>query len=117
MSSSKEAESIEGSSENPESTTATQGKESSRHSSSEEEEIIIPLVSQYQKMIAPVEFKKKFDLKDAIDVDRFIDAKDSVNNWCLAKIVKVVEADSSLEVRFDGWSYRYNEVTLHLLIS
>jgi len=42
-----------------------------------------------------------------IQLNRFIDARDSVNKWCAAKVVQVDE--SSLTLRFDGWSRKWDE--------
>ena len=37
-----------------------------------------------------------------------IDARDTVNNWCVAEVIKV-EGNEVL-VNFDGWSSKYDEV-------
>jgi len=42
-----------------------------------------------------------------VQVNRFIDARDSVNKWCAARVVQVNEA--SLTLRFDGWSRKWDE--------
>lgn len=41
---------------------------------------------------------------------RYIDARDSVNAWCLGEIVEVTE--NSIKVHFDGWSARWDTVKL-----
>ena len=38
-----------------------------------------------------------------------MDAKDSVNNWCVAKIVNHDLLHNNLSIHFDGWSPRYDK--------
>eukprot|EP00357_Protocruzia_adherens_P035177 CAMPEP_0115012418 /NCGR_PEP_ID=MMETSP0216-20121206/24723_1 /TAXON_ID=223996 /ORGANISM="Protocruzia adherens, Strain Boccale" /LENGTH=128 /DNA_ID=CAMNT_0002381467 /DNA_START=123 /DNA_END=506 /DNA_ORIENTATION=+ len=40
-------------------------------------------------------------------VGAYVDAKDSVNRWCLAKIID--RNEDMVNVHFDGWSSRWNE--------
>jgi hypothetical protein len=42
-------------------------------------------------------------------LDMFIDAKDSVNNWCVAKIIDHNLQNGRITIHFDGWSPRYDE--------
>ena len=42
-----------------------------------------------------------------VQLNRFIDARDSVNKWCAARVVQVDEA--SLSLRFDGWGRKWDE--------
>jgi len=44
---------------------------------------------------------------DLLDV--YIDAKDSVNNWCVAKIIDHDIQNHKLQLHFDGWSTKYDE--------
>jgi hypothetical protein len=48
--------------------------------------------------------KKTLDLLDV-----YIDAKDSVNNWCVAKIIDHDLINNRISIHFDGWSARYDE--------
>ena len=41
----------------------------------------------------------------------FIDAKDSVNNWCVAKVTDHDLQNQKIHIHFDGWSARYDEVS------
>ena len=50
-----------------------------------------------------------FKLNDILDVH--VDAKDSVNNWCVGKIIDYNPESFKLTVHFDGWSQRYDEVS------
>ncbi len=54
--------------------------------------------------------KKKYDPIDYYVENSFIDCKDSVNSWCLARIIERDDRDSTLKVNFDGWSHRWDEV-------
>lgn len=40
----------------------------------------------------------------------YIDAKDSVNVWCVAEVLDVI--GNEIKINFDGWSNRYDEVTI-----
>jgi hypothetical protein len=44
-------------------------------------------------------------------LDIYLDAKDSVNNWCVAKIFDSDLANHRITLHFDGWSSRYDEVS------
>lgn len=49
-----------------------------------------------------------FGDEDPLAVDSFVDAKDSVNNWCVALVKKINHEDKSVRVSFEGWSYKYD---------
>lgn len=53
--------------------------------------------------------KKKFDPIDFYLKDTYVDCKDSVNSWCLAKILERCDDDRTLRVNFDGWSHKWDE--------
>jgi len=38
----------------------------------------------------------------------YIDARDTVNNWCVAEVLKI--DSNEVRVSYDGWSDKYNEV-------
>ena len=44
-------------------------------------------------------------------LDCYLDAKDSVNNWCVAKIIEHDIPNGRVTIHFDGWSNRYDEVS------
>jgi len=50
-----------------------------------------------------------FEISDLLDV--YVDAKDSVNNWCVAKITDLDLANNRISIHFEGWSARYDEVS------
>ena len=41
----------------------------------------------------------------------FVDARDTINNWCVAEVLRVDGND--LKLSFDGWSSKYDDVILH----
>ena len=49
---------------------------------------------------------------DLLDV--YVDAKDSVNNWCVARITDHDIQNYKITIHFDGWSSRYDEVSTML---
>lgn len=44
-------------------------------------------------------------------LDLYVDAKDSVNNWCIAKIIDHDLPHYKISVHFDGWSGKYDDVS------
>lgn len=55
--------------------------------------------------------KKKYDPIDYYLKDTFIDCKDSVNSWCLGRIIDRNDKERILNINFDGWSNKWNEVS------
>jgi hypothetical protein len=51
----------------------------------------------------------KYDYTKDFVKDMFLDAKDTVNTWCLAQIIDVFP-DNYLLLHYDGWSKKYDEV-------
>jgi hypothetical protein len=43
-------------------------------------------------------------------LDSYIDAKDTVNHWCVGQISDVEEEKMQIKVHFEGWTNRYDEV-------
>jgi hypothetical protein len=54
--------------------------------------------------------KKKYDITDDLLEGSYIDAKDSVQSWCLAQIIERCDSDSTIKINFDGWSHKWDEV-------
>ena len=52
-----------------------------------------------------------YDPTSDFKIGSFIDAKDSVNNWCVARITNLSE--NKVTLNFDGWSNKWNDT--HLL--
>ena len=50
-----------------------------------------------------------FSTKPLDLLDIYVDAKDSVNNWCVAKIIDHEIRNNRILIHFDGWSQRYDE--------
>ena len=40
----------------------------------------------------------------------YIDAKDTLNKWCVAQIVDVDDIHNTVKLHFEGWAARYDEV-------
>ncbi len=59
-----------------------------------------------------LEVLKKYNPMEYYDENRYIDAQDSVNQWCLAQIVQV--DNKNLNIHFDGWSNRWDVVSQKL---
>ena len=58
----------------------------------------------------PSKAKKKLEIRNFLAKGTYLDAKDSMSNWCVALIEKSPGPDSEvLQVRFDGWTTRWNE--------
>ena len=49
--------------------------------------------------------------RELLTVQNFVDAKDSVNNWCVGQIVEENVDQGTVKVHFEGWSDRH-DVTL-----
>jgi hypothetical protein len=43
-------------------------------------------------------------------LSNYIDAKDTVNHWCVGQIVDIDEEKNLVKVHFEGWSTRYDEL-------
>ncbi len=49
---------------------------------------------------------------NGIEAGWFIDARDTINNWCVAEVLKMEGND--VKVSYDGWSSKYDDVILVL---
>lgn len=54
--------------------------------------------------------KKKYEASDYFLKDTYVDCKDSVNSWCVGRILERCEGDHTIKVNFDGWSHKWDEV-------
>lgn len=45
------------------------------------------------------------DLKEG----SFVDAEDTVKNWCVAQVKSIDEDNSEINVHYDGWSVKYDD--------
>jgi hypothetical protein len=43
-------------------------------------------------------------------MDLYIDAKDTVNHWCVAQIKDIDHEKNTVKIHFEGWTQRYDEV-------
>lgn len=60
-----------------------------------------------------IEILKKYNPADYYKEGTWIDAQDTVNAWCLAKIMQI--ENRSVNVHFDGWSNRWDVVRYYQL--
>ena len=58
-----------------------------------------------------VKIASTYDILERIHPGCLVDALDKVNKWCVARVLDF--SNNSFRVNFDGWSARYDEVTLH----
>lgn len=55
---------------------------------------------------------KNYDFTQDLQVDAYVDAKDTVNHWCAAIVADVDESKNAYKIHFEGWTTRYDEVSL-----
>jgi len=73
---------------------------------SEIEPMKIPI--EEQPLSERIKIADKFYSFEGISAGWLIDAKDTVNNWCVAEVFKTTGTD--LYIGFDGWSSKYDDV-------
>jgi len=59
------------------------------------------------------EEKSQISFKMTELIEYYIDAKDTINTWCVAQIIEHDLANERITIHFDGWSDRYNEVSFN----
>ena len=63
-----------------------------------------------EKTVEDMTFKEKCEVLKKFHVDfkegDYIDAKDTVSQWCLGQITEV--SDSRIKIHFDGWASRWD---------
>ena len=71
-----------------------------------------------QNLIAP-SAEKKHELarnwtllssQELLASQNFVDAKDSVNNWCVAQIMEYPDDTGYVKLHFEGWSERHDVI-------
>ena len=48
--------------------------------------------------------------RDLLTASNYVDAKDSVNNWCAAQIIEENVDQGTIKIHFEGWSDRHDVV-------
>ena len=61
--------------------------------------------------------RSRLDIRDFLAKGVLIDAKDSMNNWCVATVIELRPKEERLWVRYDGWAAKWNEVYIDIDIS
>ena len=51
-----------------------------------------------------------FSAPEALKVQSFVDAKDQVNNWCVAYVIEENLDNNTVKLHFEGWSQRFEIV-------
>ena len=49
---------------------------------------------------------KNYNLYPAYKLSNYIDAKHTVNHWCVGQIMDIDEEKNLVKVHFEGWSTR-----------
>ncbi len=55
--------------------------------------------------------KKKVDIREFLILNKYLDARDSVDTWRVAQILDINYEDSIITINFDGWSHKWDEVS------
>ncbi len=53
---------------------------------------------------------KNYNFLAELELNMFIDAKDTVNHWCVAQICDIDDEKNQIKIHFEGWTPRYDEV-------
>jgi len=56
-----------------------------------------------------VKLAEEHKLLEGVEQGWLIDAKDTVDNWCVANVLKV--ENNEVRVNYDGWSAKYDDVS------
>ena len=63
-----------------------------------------------------VKMAEKFDFFKFVKQGDFLDAQDTINMWCMATVEEVLEGGKLL-VHYDGWSSKWDQVSLNIFQS
>jgi len=55
---------------------------------------------------------RDYDFTSDLALNHFIDAKDTVNNWCVAIVTDILPETQQIKISFEGWSAKYDEVSI-----
>jgi len=55
------------------------------------------------------ELVDKYNYKSDLKPGSYIDAEDTVKNWCVVEVKEISEEKDELSIHFEGWSNRYDE--------
>ena len=58
--------------------------------------------------------KQKYKFSEYLVVGTYIDAQDSINTWCVGRIVDDYQSDA-IKVNYEGWHHKWNEVSTFLI--
>ena len=60
-----------------------------------------------------LEVLKKHNQYENYSEDRFIDAQDTVNTWCLGQISQIIDS-KNVKIHYDGWSTKWDMVSIKI---
>jgi len=53
---------------------------------------------------------KSYNFLVDLQIGHYIDAKDTVNHWCVAEVCDIDNDKNMIKIHFEGWTNRYDEV-------
>jgi hypothetical protein len=53
---------------------------------------------------------KNYNFGSELQLDSYVDAKDTVNHWCVGQVCDVDDEKGMVKIHFEGWTTRYDEV-------
>lgn len=59
---------------------------------------------------------KNYNFTQDLILDSYVDSKDTVNHWCVAQVCDVDEEKNTVKIHFEGWSNRYDEVSIRQIV-
>ena len=59
--------------------------------------------------------KQKYKFSEHLVVGTYIDAQDTTNRWCVGRVVDRDCTEDTLNVNYEGWHHKWNEVSTFLI--
>lgn len=53
---------------------------------------------------------KNYNFVHDLKLHSYVDAKDTVNHWCVGMVADIDEDKQLVKIHFEGWTPRYDEV-------
>lgn len=61
-------------------------------------------------METKLQMAKNYNFLTDLKLNDYIDAKDTVNHWCVGEVCDVDPDKNMIKIHFEGWTSRYDEV-------
>lgn len=55
---------------------------------------------------------KNYNFTQDLILDSYVDAKDTVNHWCVGQVCDVDDDKNNVRIHFEGWTNRYDDVRI-----